>query len=210
LLRVIEQTGCRKVNIIAHSRGGLDSRYMISVLGCERYVASLTTISTPHNGSKTMDILMNLPRAVLRPIGIVADLWFRALGDSEPDLYTSCRQFMTSYADEFNARVPDIDGIYYQSFATAMKSAGSDVLEALPHLVVERIDGESDGLVSVASAAHGNFRGVLRSATKRGISHVDAVDLRRRSFTRKSSAEGVADIVDVYVDIVRDLKARGL
>ena len=40
-----------KVNLIAHSMGGLDSRYYISSLGGHRYVSSLTTIATPHRGS---------------------------------------------------------------------------------------------------------------------------------------------------------------
>ena len=50
ILEVIEKTGCEKVNIIAHSKGGLDSRYAISILGMDKYTASLTTISTPHRG----------------------------------------------------------------------------------------------------------------------------------------------------------------
>ena len=40
-----------KVNIIAHSKGGLDSRYMIENLDMENSVASLTTICSPHKGS---------------------------------------------------------------------------------------------------------------------------------------------------------------
>ena len=47
---IVEDSGCEKVNIIAHSKGGLDSRYAISVLGASKYVASLTTINTPHKG----------------------------------------------------------------------------------------------------------------------------------------------------------------
>jgi triacylglycerol lipase len=38
------------VNIVAHSLGGLDARYAVSVLGCQQ-VASITTIGTPHLGS---------------------------------------------------------------------------------------------------------------------------------------------------------------
>ncbi len=40
-----------KVHIVAHSMGGLDARYMITMLGMSRRVASLTTVSTPHHGS---------------------------------------------------------------------------------------------------------------------------------------------------------------
>ena len=31
--QILKETGCGKVNIIAHSKGGLDSRYAISKLG---------------------------------------------------------------------------------------------------------------------------------------------------------------------------------
>ena len=43
---VLAETGAQKVNIIAHSMGGVDSRYLISTLGYGDRVASLTTISS--------------------------------------------------------------------------------------------------------------------------------------------------------------------
>lgn len=45
----------RRVNIVAHSMGGLDARYMITMLGMGHRVASLTTVSTPHHGSYYAD-----------------------------------------------------------------------------------------------------------------------------------------------------------
>ncbi|MFQ8760824.1 MAG: esterase/lipase family protein [Intestinimonas sp.] len=54
--KIIAETGCGKVNIIAHSKGGLDSRYAISHLGMDRYVASsppsiprIGAVSLPRN-----------------------------------------------------------------------------------------------------------------------------------------------------------------
>ena len=49
--RVLAESGAEKVNIIAHSKGGLDSKFMITELGMEDKVASLTTLCTPHKGS---------------------------------------------------------------------------------------------------------------------------------------------------------------
>ena len=43
--QIIQETGAERVNIIAHSKGGLDSRYAISSLNMGEKVASLTTIS---------------------------------------------------------------------------------------------------------------------------------------------------------------------
>ena len=47
---IVEQTGCEKVNVIAHSKGGLDTRTAIAKTDAYKYIASLTTINTPHYG----------------------------------------------------------------------------------------------------------------------------------------------------------------
>lgn len=59
----------KSVNIIAHSMGGLDARYMISRLQPDNVkVLSLTTIASPHRGSAFADYVFqeigeaNLPR----------------------------------------------------------------------------------------------------------------------------------------------------
>lgn len=50
----------KPVNIIAHSMGGLDSRYMISRLKPGNIeVVSLTTIATPHRGSAFADYMFD-------------------------------------------------------------------------------------------------------------------------------------------------------
>ncbi|KAJ2849213.1 hypothetical protein IWW36_002786 [Coemansia brasiliensis] len=45
-----------QVNIVGHSMGGLDARYLITHINSKTYsVASLTTVCTPHRGSPFMD-----------------------------------------------------------------------------------------------------------------------------------------------------------
>ena len=48
------------VHVVGHSMGGLDARYLMSRngLGCASWIASLTTISTPHAGSMLADIAL--------------------------------------------------------------------------------------------------------------------------------------------------------
>ena len=58
ILQILAETGAEKVNIIAHSKGGLDSRYAIANLGVGEYVASLTTVNTPHRGCLFADYLL--------------------------------------------------------------------------------------------------------------------------------------------------------
>jgi triacylglycerol lipase len=55
----LSQTGAEKVNLIAQSMGGLDSRRMIVDLGMADKVASLTTIGTLHLGTILADHVIN-------------------------------------------------------------------------------------------------------------------------------------------------------
>lgn len=205
---IIAETGAEKVNIIAHSKGGLDSRYAISSLNMGDKVASLTTISTPHNGSKTVDKLMMLPQPLVRFAGLCTDCWFRVIGDKHPDSYKVFHSFTTSGADEFNFDNPDDERVYYQSYAFVMRHPASDMLMWFPNFVVGIIEGENDGLLTPDAVRWGNFRGVHSGATGRGISHVDEIDLRRHRLTKKTG-DGVSDIVDIYINIVTELSEMG-
>ncbi len=44
-------TGWEKMNLICHSMGGLDARYLVTHLGMADRIASITTVGTPHHGS---------------------------------------------------------------------------------------------------------------------------------------------------------------
>ena len=205
--RIIKETGAEKLNIIAHSKGGLDVRYAVSTLGMGEYVASLSTISTPHNGSYTMDKLMKLPAWLMKFAGALSDLWLRILGDKHPDAYRVFQSFTTAYAEKFNRENPDYPGVYYQSYAFTFTSPFSDMIMWFTHFIVKRVEGENDGLLTPRAAEWTNFRGVFTGNTRRGISHADEVDVRRRPFSKKSG-DGISDIVDFYINLVRELKEK--
>src|SRR5262245_54784386 len=61
------------VHLVAHSMGGLDSRYLISCLGGEDRVLSLTTLGTPHRGTAFADWGIQRLERLVKPI---LD-WFR-------------------------------------------------------------------------------------------------------------------------------------
>lgn len=58
ILQIVNETGCGKVNVIAHSKGGLDMRAALALTSAAPYVASLTTINTPHRGCLFADYLL--------------------------------------------------------------------------------------------------------------------------------------------------------
>ena len=49
-----------KVNLIGHSKGGLDCRAALADPQAKAHVASLTTINTPHRGCEFADYLLNV------------------------------------------------------------------------------------------------------------------------------------------------------
>src|SRR5881227_3545825 len=55
LRALVHELPSERVNVIAHSMGGLDARYAISRLGLGDRVASLVTIATPHLGTPLAD-----------------------------------------------------------------------------------------------------------------------------------------------------------
>ena len=202
ILDIVKSTGCERVNIIAHSKGGLDARYMISKLDMGDYVASLTMVSSPHRGCKFVDIASKMPDKLYKAIARVSDKYFRVLGDKNPDFYTASRQFSTSHSKKFNEEVKDVDGVYYQSYATVVKNMFSDYIVTIPYILVRLTEGENDGLVSINSAKWGEFKGVLKNNHRRGISHGDIIDLRRDDY------KGF-DVIEKYVEIVSKLKNEG-
>lgn len=202
ILEILRETGSEKVNIIAHSKGGLDARYAISKLGMAPYVASLTTMSTPHRGCRFVDYACRLPEWLYRFIAGCFDRTFRKFGDRNPDFYTATRQFSTEETRRLNEEMPDIPGVYYQSYASRMKHAWSHLLLSVPYCMIKPLEGENDGLVSVASAKWGDFRGVISNTYTRGISHGDIIDLKREDY------KGF-DVTETYVQIVAELKDRG-
>lgn len=205
---VLAETGAEKVNILAHSKGGLDARYAISSLGAADKVASLTTISTPHNGSKSVDLLLKFPDFLVRFAGKCTDLVFRVCGDKEPNSYRVFHSFSTKCASEFNLKNPDAENVYYQSYAFVMKSVFSDMFMFFPSLAVKIIEGQNDGLLTPDAVKWGEFRGIHMSNSRRGISHCDEVDMRRRRLTKRQG-DGISDIVEFYKGVVAELRDKG-
>lgn len=199
---VLDLTHADKVNLIAHSRGGIDARYALSQLGIADRVASLTTMNSPHHGVRFADTATKLKQPVYEVLAAVVNFIFRLSGDEKPDFLASTMAFRTERAREFNEANPDAPGVHYQSYTSVMGSASSDRLLAVPYGIIKALGEDNDGLVSIESAKWGEFRGVFRSTTSRGVSHGDLVDMNREDYAG-------FNVLDTYLTIVSDLKQRG-
>lgn len=200
--RVLELSGAEKVNIVAHSKGGLDARYAISKLGMAEHVASLTTINTPHRGCQFADALLGgLPDWLIHFTGKRYNALFHALGDNKPDFLAGVSDLTAASCARFNEEVKDVPGIYYQSTMSKMRSFHSTFLPlSFTYLLSKHYEGENDGLVSVTSASWGNYLGLVKA--DKGISHADMIDLTHKDI------KGF-DVSEFYVKLLADLKEKG-
>lgn len=200
---VLQETGSDKVNIIAHSKGGLDSRYMISCLGMEEHVASLTTINTPHLGCVWVDhILKKIPGFVVEFVTKRYNSLFRVLGDTAPNFYEGLMDLTAANCKQLNEKMPDSGQVMYQSSMSVMSKMFSDGFPLWLSYCFAKEEGENDGLVSVTSARWGNYLGTVSTKKKRGVSHGDVIDLRREDIPGY-------DVREFYVKLVADLKNKG-
>lgn len=203
ILEVIRETGAEKVNIIAHSKGGLDSRYAVSCLGMDKYVATLTTVNTPHHGSAIVDYLLEkLPDSVVKFITGKYNAVFSKLGDKNPDFIAGVNDLSVEKAKELNEIMPDSDNVSYRSIMTIMSSAGAAGFPLnIGYRLLKKLSGPNDGLVWEESAKHGAHTAVPVKKG-RGISHGDIIDLMRENI------DGF-DVREFYVDILKRLAEEG-
>ncbi|MGN1119890.1 MAG: lipase family alpha/beta hydrolase [Oscillospiraceae bacterium] len=202
--RLCKDNGFEKVNIIAHSKGGLDSRYAISKLGSSEYVASLTTINTPHRGCIFAEYLLGkAPEKFVLSLENTYNTAFKALGDPNPDFLAAVKNLTNGFCEEFNKEVPNAAGVYYQSFGSVSKNSKSGRFPLnVSYPLVKRFDGDNDGLVALTSTEWGERFTPVYPKGRRGITHADVIDLNREDI------KGF-DVREFYVGIVSDLKERG-
>ncbi len=202
---IVEQTGCEKVNIIAHSKGGLDCRYAIERLGMAPYIASLTTINTPHRGCLFADYLLNkIPQNTKNTVANTYNKALRKLGDKNPDFLAAVTDLTAESCQKRSHYATSVNNIFCQSVGSVLRTAGSGKFPLnFSYYLVKYFDGENDGLVSEQSFSWGEKYTLLKGTGKRGISHGDMIDLNRENI------EGF-DVREFYVNLVVDLKKRGL
>lgn len=202
----------RRFLLVGHSQGGLDARYLASVLGDTR-VAAIVTVGTPHRGTPVADLGVGLLDGVPGlgwATDAAIDVFALFLGLGEAELTAQVTDLTTPAAEAFNAAVPDVPGVYMASWAgrtcaridwrcrVGNDNEIADTVFDLTTLLLDELAGDNDGLVPVDSAVWGDFQGVLPA------DHIDQVGLTDPLTTAP------LDHRAFYVDEAWRLAERGL
>lgn len=225
--QILAETGYEKVNIIGHSQGGLDARYVAHQR--PDLVASVTTYATPNRGTPVADVILgivsddrlrSLLDQIVRVIG--APLWDAA--GNETSVFAALRLFSSEGIDDFNTRFPNADGVTYYSITGRTggsdgypdcEVAGSpefirrytfrnDPVDALLGIPEQILEGDTsipnDGLVRVRDARWGQFLGCVPA------DHLDEIG----QLLGDSPGRGNDfDYEQFFADLIAFLRAQG-
>ncbi|MBR5767651.1 MAG: hypothetical protein IKX86_03105 [Clostridia bacterium] len=194
-----EESG--KVNVIAHSKGGLDTRYMIENLGSGDRIASLTTLCTPHRGSPIASAILRSPRWILKIIAFFINTFYRICGDKKPDSLTVCEELKRLDSGEKSAA--PLPGIYCQSFSSTFRKGArkNDFVMRIPYEFSHYYEksADTDGLVPRDSAIFGVYRG---DCLEGSVSHSEIIDFM-------TGREKKEKVYSFYAEICRELAEMG-
>lgn len=198
ILKILEAENTSKVNIIAHSKGGLDSKYMICHLNMAERVASLTTLCTPHKGSQIATRLLKMPKFLTKNIAFWVNFWYRLFGDKKPNSLEVCKQLQAVNGNEApQLEVPS--DIYCQSYSATLNKSRDDFIMGVPLMFSKHYEKEaSDGLVSPSSSVFGNYKGDIDGS----VSHIQIVGFA-------ASKKKKEKIYAFYTQLCEDLAKMG-
>jgi triacylglycerol lipase len=154
-------TGAAKLNLIGHSQGGLDARYIAAVR--PDLVASITTVGTPHEGTPVASNMLGFPLGLgTAGVGGLADFFQLLTASTDPNDAKACLTFLSpTGVAAFNATYPaglpstacgqgpaQVNGIQLYSWGgVSWLTNPLDILDPIWLLLGLNILGPSDGLV---------------------------------------------------------------
>ncbi|MBW1880131.1 MAG: hypothetical protein JRJ84_17355 [Deltaproteobacteria bacterium] len=174
----------RRFDLIGHSQGGTDARYLTSRLAYGDEVAAVITVAAPHRGSAVADVASGL--VDVTPFGqelvdAAVDGLAALLGLPPQDAVGALASLTTEAMADFNATTPDVPGVYYASWAGrscgvldlyCQRQTGGEVVAVYlgaTFTLLSIAAGDNDGMVPVSSAQWGAYMGEIPA------DHMDSV-----------------------------------
>lgn len=195
-----------KINLIAHSMGGLDCRYLVSQLHQSNYqVVSLTTVSSPHRGSEIADYIVDLVSS-----------WSPDTPESVKESETYYAKFLppsiyeltTYYMREFNKKILNDKNVEYFSYGARFVPQWYNLYRFTWWKIYQQA-GDNDGLISIKSAKWGKYMGTIDNAD-----HLDLINwknsLKLLWLETMYHQKDKFNAIDLYLNIADDLANQGL
>lgn len=177
-----------KVNIIGHSKGGLDTREMLYLYPTMKdKIASFTTMATPHRGTSLADWVFT---SGLEPyLGFAIKILSFVQGDRNPDFVAAAapmrRADMVTTNNKWNS-LGGYSGVLSQSYAAEIKPDTLKQLDVallatgyvMGNLAPNPKEPYNDGAVPTSSAPFGTFKGTNVGVTAGygGLTHFGITD----------------------------------
>ena len=200
LAEAIRAIDSKKVNIVAHSMGGVDARLAIAEYGVADRVASLVSVASPHRGTPLASLgsialgpfsrpskkkrkrVAAAPKADDSLVPRRGGLDMGGVRDARPDSMRA-----------FNKRIRDDERVHYASVVGSVEGVGRLHPLLIPgYLFLSGSAGRNDGVVPEESQAWGDV-----------IARVEADHWAVVGWSKGFDAP------DFYERIVRELAARG-
>ncbi len=184
LAKYIRGLSAQRVNLIAHSMGGLDARYAIAKQDLGGQVASLITIGTPHRGTILANVKDHVIAKMMRNLTNRLSTMFEALDWLTEDAMT-----------EFNRAIPNPSRLLYAS-VVAQCSTTTDVNPLLrpTHAYLQRHRGPNDGIVTLESQRWGEV----------------LLEIEADHYAQIGWTTGNFDAIELFASLMRTMASRGL
>ncbi len=198
VVKIMKKTKLDKVNLIAHSKGGVDCRYMISKLSMDKNVASLTTVCTPHRGSFWAEVLIDWAeeKKIKKISNFLSIIAAYLMLDKNPEPWLAYSQLKIKNMNEFNKYVLDKPLVYYQSYGCIANSNYPNKSIKHNQQIINDYYGINDGFVHKSSYIWGDFKRVAGTEIDTGVSHFEII-----GFTNLTKFNEVNFFANIVIDL---------
>ncbi len=171
-----EKYGFEKFNVIAHSMGGLDIRYVLGHSLDEGKIASLTTVATPHRGAYLANFVLKAPGTIAEKLADLVD-WYGdgVFPEEKSHAMNAVQQLTTDYVQNvFNqeTRGTDIPIFSYSAAVGKGTKRSLNPIFRIQNSIIYDKEGPNDGFVSVESAKWGEHLGTIN------LSHAHQINIQ--------------------------------
>ncbi|TYR78814.1 hypothetical protein FZC66_17440 [Priestia megaterium] len=139
LREIYDHFGEKKLVVVAHSKGGIDTQNALVHQGAYPYVSNLITLSTPHHGSQLADLAYSNWTSWLSGI----------LGSQNDAIYSLQTGYMKHYRTETDSHANVYRNPIYTFGGTSWGSFGSPLYFGGMYL---NSHGQNDGAVTITSS----------------------------------------------------------